>query len=271
MLKIGDFSRLSRVSIRMLRYYDENNLLRPVKIDALNGYRYYEESQLSDIGKIVALKEMGFSVAAIKEVLKCDKDSSDLERLFAIKRAQLLDESAEIKKRIQLLDTALKRLREEKTMNYNCVIKEMPERYVASVRMTIPRYEDEGKVWHYLFSETAHQNMQICGPCMAVFHDKEYKEENIDVEVQVPVKGDYIDTEHVSFKKEQGATVVSTTFYGSYSQFTEAYAVLAAWTAENDYAFCGAMMDIYHVGINKTQNPDELVTEICCPVEKKVD
>ena len=103
---------------------------------------------------------------------------------------------------------------------------------------------------------------------MAVFHDKEYKEENVDVEVQIAVKGDYTDTEHVRFKKEPAVTVVSTTFNGSYSQFTEAYAALAAWTAENGYEFCGAMMDIYHVGMNETHNPDEFVTEICCPVKK---
>lgn len=67
MLRIGDFSRLSRVSIRMLRYYDETGLLKPDRVDDFTGYRYYNEEQLLKVGKINALKDMGFGVNAITE------------------------------------------------------------------------------------------------------------------------------------------------------------------------------------------------------------
>lgn len=70
MLRIGDFSRLSRVSIRMLRYYDEMGLLKPDKVDDFTGYRYYKEEQLLVMGKIIALKDMGFGIHAIAEILK---------------------------------------------------------------------------------------------------------------------------------------------------------------------------------------------------------
>ena len=71
MLKIGDFSKLSRVSIRMLRHYDEIGLLAPGKVDAFTGYRYYGEEQLPTIYRINALKEMGFGLAG---------NSADLRR-----------------------------------------------------------------------------------------------------------------------------------------------------------------------------------------------
>ena len=58
MLKIGDFSKLSRVSIRMLRHYDDIGLLKPAEIDHFTGYRYYREEQLFTIGRINALKDM---------------------------------------------------------------------------------------------------------------------------------------------------------------------------------------------------------------------
>jgi DNA-binding transcriptional MerR regulator len=67
MLKIGDFSRLSRVSVRMLRYYDDAGLVKPKKIDEFTWYRYYSESQLPAMWKINTLKDMGFGVAAIRE------------------------------------------------------------------------------------------------------------------------------------------------------------------------------------------------------------
>ena len=269
MLKIGDFSRLSRVSVRMLRYYDDNDLIKPVKVDEYTGYRYYSESQLLTMGKINALKEMGLGVAAIREILKCDEDPKEMERFFEIQKALLTEEAKKIEKQLGLLETALKRLGKEGKMKYDFVVKELPERYVASVRQILPKYEEEGRLWHILCSETAKLGMVPCGPSMAVLHDKEYKEANVDVEIQLAVKGEFADTEHVRFKKTESMQVVSTTFKGAYDQFPEAYSEMAMWVSENGYEFCGAMMDIYHVSPNETRNPDEFVTEICCAVKKR--
>lgn len=268
MLKIGDFSRLSRVSIRMLRYYDEMGLLKPDKVDAVTGYRYYSEEQLLVMGKIHALRDMGLGVNAIAEVLK-SRNPEEIEQIFQVQKARLLEEATIISHRIQFLDTALARLRKDEIMTYDCIIKQMPERYVASVRKIIPRYEEEGRLWHILFSETAKLGMVPCGPAMAKLHDKEYMESNADVEVQIEVKGRYENTEHVTFFTEPEMTVASTTFKGSYDQFSDVYASLAAWISENGYEFTGPMIDVYHVGPNTTQNPDEFVTEICCPVKKR--
>lgn len=268
MLKIGDFSRLSRVSVRMLRYYDEAGLLRPVKVDQFTGYRYYHEQQLLTIEKISALRDMGFGVAAIGELLSRESDKNELERLFNVQRAQLQEEAAEINTRIRLLSSALESLRKDEQMKYDCVIKTLPERYVAAVRQIIPKYEEEGRLWHTLFSETADQQLNVSAPSMAILHDREYKESDVDVEVQLPVSGKYTDTPHVRFKTEPAITVAATTFKGSYSQFSAVYASLAAWISSNGYELCGPMMDIYYVSPNETLNPDEFVTEVCCPVRK---
>lgn len=268
MLKIGDFSRLSRVSIRMLRYYDEVGLLKPDKVDDFTGYRYYREEQLLKMGKINALKDMGFGVNAIAEILK-SANPKEIEQIFQIQKAQLLEEAELIDHRIQFLETALVRLRKDEIMKYDCIVKQMPERYVASVRKIIPKYEEEGRLWHILFSETAKLGMAPCGPAMAKLHDKEYKENDVDVEVQIEVKGHYENTENVTFITEPEMTVASVTFKGSYEQFSDVYASLAAWVSENGYGFAGPMIDVYHVSPNDTRNPDEFVTEICCPIQKR--
>lgn len=270
MLKIGDFSRLSRVSVRMLRYYDDVGLIKPTKVDDLTGYRFYNENQLPQMSKINALKDMGFSISMIKDILQYEDNVIEIEKVFKIHRKQLLEDIEKLNYQIKLLDIALGKLRKDEVMKYNCVIKEMPERYVASVRQTISKYEDEGKLWHILFKETSHLNMIPCGSAMAILHDKEFKENDVDVEVQIEVKGKYPDTQNVKFKMINSLLVASTSFNGSYDQFRDAYAALAAWVFENGYEFCGAMIDIYHVGPNETRNPDEFVTEICCPIKKKV-
>lgn len=146
MLKIGEFSKLARVSIRMLRHYDEIGLLRPTEIDPFSGYRYYSEKQLPIAGRITSLKDMGFGLVAIKEMLNNYDNPQEIERYLMIRRTELsalLDDTAY---RLRLLDTAVKRLRKENDMNYDITLKTIPERYAACVRMQIPRYEDEGMV-----------------------------------------------------------------------------------------------------------------------------
>ena len=120
MLKIGDFSRLSRVSIRMLRYYDEVGLLKPDKVDDFTGYRYYSEEQLLKMGKINALKDMGCGVNAIAEILK-SSNPKEIEQIFQVQKAQLLEDVNAINNRIRFLDTALERLRKDKIMKYKIV------------------------------------------------------------------------------------------------------------------------------------------------------
>ena len=111
MLKIGDFSKLSRVSIRMLRHYDEIGLLKPVWIDPESGYRYYSAEQLPVAGRINALKDMGFGLAAIGEILPCYEDRDALERHLRCKQAELQALSDQTAYRLRLLETAQLRLR----------------------------------------------------------------------------------------------------------------------------------------------------------------
>ena len=107
MLKIGEFSKLSRVSIRMLRHYDELGLLTPETIDPYTGYRYYSASQLVRMNRITALRAMGFSLAAIRDLLSHWENRSDLERHLLVKRAEAEEEARAAEWRLQLLDTAL--------------------------------------------------------------------------------------------------------------------------------------------------------------------
>ena len=86
MLKIGDFSKLSRISIRMLRHYDEIGILHPECVDDFTGYRYYSEAQLPLAGRIQALKSLGFGLSVIKEILAKYEDAGEMERFLLVKQ-----------------------------------------------------------------------------------------------------------------------------------------------------------------------------------------
>jgi effector-binding domain-containing protein len=256
----------------MLRHYDELGLLMPVSIDRFTGYRYYSEEQLPIVGRISALKDMGFGLAAIGEILKCYDDRETLDRYLHLKQTELAELSLETERRLRLLDTARKRLRkDDNTMEYNVTLKTLPERTVASVRMTIPSYEHEGVLWETLMKETSAMNLLASDPCYcnATFHDSEYRESDVDVEVQKTVRGQYTDTEHVKFKTLPPVSFASATYKGSYSKISEVNAAVAAWVRDNGYEFDGPAFSIYHVSPHETQNPEEYVTEVCCPVKKK--
>lgn len=272
MLKIGDFSKLSRISIRMLRHYDELGLLKPKSIDQKNGYRYYSEDQLPEIGKIVALKNMGFALNTIIDILKSFNNPKVLEEFLLIKQKEVQDDMEELSIRVKLIETAIDKLKEgEHSMNYEVSLKELPQRYVASVRGILPSYEHEGVLWKKLMEEIGPLNVQDELPCyaLAIFHDGEYKEIDVDVEVQKNVKGKYQNTENVEFRVENPIKYASAIYKGSYEKMAELNESVAKWVVDNGYEFAGKNFNIYHVSPYETQNSEEFVTEICYPVKKK--
>lgn len=271
MLKIGEFSKLSRISVRMLRHYDEIGLLMPEEIDPFTGYRYYSEAQLFTAGRINALKDMGFRLCDAAELLKCWEDRETLERRLLAQREAALLQAEEAARRLRLLDTALERLRKDEPMKYDVTVKTIPERQVASVRQTIPSYDMEGSLWGIFLKETAHMHIQDGDPvlCSATFYDGEYKESDVDVEIQKTVRGAYPDTEHVKFKTMPAVEVASAVCRGSYDQIGEATAAVVSWVEASGWAFDGPAFFIYHVSPHETNNPEEFVTELCYPVRKK--
>ena len=267
MLKIGEFSKLSRVSIRMLRHYDDIGLLKPAEIDEVTGYRYYHEEQLFTIGRITSLKDMGFALADIIKILACYDDKEKMDAFLSERQKELSKLSKETDYKLMLLETARKRLRKEQNMSFDVTVKTIPERYAATVQMLVPHYEDEGMLWSTMMSEC--RNLVPADPCLAAaeFLDDEYREENVEIITWMTVNGSYTDTEHVKFKTLPAVKVASCIIKGSYDQMGEAYATVAAWIKANGYKMNGHMFNIYHVSPAQTQNPDEYVTEACFPVE----
>lgn len=270
MLKIGDFSKLARISIRMLRHYNEIGLLVPESIDESNGYRYYREGQLPFAERIKVLRSMGFSLVMVKEILEHYEDPEAFAKFLKVKKTELLEQEKELANQMRLLDSALNRLREEGTMmNYHVTCKTLPRRYVASVRQVIPAYNREGDLWRVL-EEVKDQNLKMANPCysIAIFHDEGFKESNPDVEIQITVEGDYQDTDHVVFKTVEPIQIASATYQGSYDYITKANHAVAKWIADNGYDFDGKSFCIYHVSPAETNDPNQLVTEVCFPVKK---
>jgi DNA-binding transcriptional MerR regulator/effector-binding domain-containing protein len=267
MLKIGDFSKLSRVSVRMLRHYDDIGLLKPAETDAFTGYRYYREEQLFVIARITALKDVGFSLADIIRILESYDDREKMDAFLSERQRELTKLSEETAYRLTLLETARRRLRKEQKMSFDVTVKTIPERYAATVHTVIPRYEDEGLAWSMMGE--CDPPLVPTEPCLAAteFLDREYKEENAEIVAWMTVKGPCRDTEHVKFRTLPAVKVASCIIRGGYDQMGDATAAAVSWIGANGYRVNGPMFNIYHVGPAQSQDPDAFVTEVCFPVE----
>ena len=270
MLKIGDFSRLSRMSVRMLRHYDELGLLTPLHTDPASGYRYYSPAQLSRANRIRAFRDMGFGLQSIGLLLQQGDDKDAIRAQLYAQRAALQTQLETTSRQLRLLEGALSQLRKDDfSMQYNVTLKQLPAMPVASVRGQLPSYAEEGRLWHLLMEETA-AHLSPAQPCysLAIFHDREFKESQVDVEIQMTVKQLSPDTEHIKFKMTEPVQFASAIFQGGYEKIGEVNQAVAHGVEENGYAFAGSMFNIYHVGPHQTQDPADYVTEVCYPVQK---
>lgn len=271
MLKISDFSKLSRISVRMLRFYDENDVLKPIIVKE-NGYRYYETKQLLIASRIQYLRYLGFGTDKIKSILTIYHNSKEIAQYLKTHLIELEAEQKQVHERINALTMTIKKMEQEEIMmNYQVEIKEIPSMEMMCLRKVIPSYDKEELLWQGLCSELESRKMKIQyvenAISMAVFHDQGYKEKDIDVEIRVQIKGQYEDTENIKFETIPAVKVASVTFIGGYEHCTEVSYHIAKWISEHNYEINGPDFSIYHVGYGKTNNPNEFVTEICYPIK----
>jgi len=269
-LKIGVFAMLSKISIHMLRHYDEIGLLTPIKVDDFTNYRYYSENQLPIANRIQALKDMGFSLSIIKEILsKCDSDLKLKEYLIDQANLQRKQISS-MQQQLLLIENTIHNLNVKTILpQCNIVKKEIPTRMVVSHRGKIKQRCHEGILWEKLAHETTKQNVQFAIPPynIALFHDEGYQENNVDVEVQRAVTNEYLTTKNMTYKKADKIIVAALIYKGHYDLLKEATEQLVNWIADNNYEIIGNTFNVYHVSPETESNPQNMITEICLPIK----
>ncbi len=275
MIRIGDFSKLSRVSIKALRFYDEMGLLKPVSVDRFTGYRFYEYDQLPRLHRILALKNLGFSLEEIGQLLAGDLSAEQMRGMLKLRQAEIRQKVQEEADRLGRVDVWLRQIEQEDTMSkYDVVIKKVDPVKVASVRGVVPTPPEQGSLWGELEGYLAAQHVRPAGACFALYHDDEYKERDWDIEVCEPIAADLTPGKRVQVRKLPAVETMACTIHqGPFTTISEAYNAIAKWIEANGYRTCGPGREIYlHVteeGQGMVSQTDlGTVTEIQFPVEK---
>jgi len=271
MIRIGDFSKLSRVSVKTLRYYDETGLLKPVHVDPFTSYRLYEYSQLSILHRILALKDLGFSLEEIGRLLDEGLSIEQMRGMLKLRETEARQRVREEAERLERIGARLRQIEQEDCMSkYDVVIKSVDEVKVATVRDVVPTPPEQGRLWQELEEYLAKQQVHPIGACFTLYHDDEYKEHDWDLEVCEPIDGELEGTQRVQVQTLPAVKTLACTIHnGPFATLGNAYNAIGKWITDNNYRIVGPCREVYlHVNANAGQQDPDTVTEIQFPVEK---
>lgn len=270
MLKIGDFSKLSQVPIKTLRYYDQIGLLKPSEVDRFTSYRYYTLAQIPRLNRILAFKDLGFTLEQIAELLDENLSVEQIRGMFRMKRAEIERNLEEEQARLARVEARLRQIEREQQMpDYEVILKTTPPVRVASLRQITENYQAIGQLYGELLMVLGQNGITPAGPLMGIYHDPEYREQDTDVEALIPIPNS-ITLAHprLRIRDLAGILVASLIRPGPYNDFHPAYQALTGWTQANGYHITGPNREIYLRGPWEGIASDEFVTEIQFPVEK---
>jgi len=178
MFSIGDFARLGRVSVRMLRHYDAIGLLRPAAVDPASGYRFYRADQLGRLNRVIALKDLGFTLQQVQAILDDQVDVAELRGMLRLRRAQLEAQMAADGGRLASVEARLRMIETEGRMDTeDVVLAEVPPVRVAELTGVAAAYDAEAvtPVMESLFKELARRlaaaGIAPSGPAMSYYGD----------------------------------------------------------------------------------------------------
>ncbi|RMI08876.1 MerR family transcriptional regulator [Cellulomonas triticagri] len=267
LLTFGEFSRLSLLSVRMLRHYDEHAVLPPTHVDPASGYRLYHPALLRTAQRVRALRDAGVGVADLAACAPFD-DVARLREVLRERRRVTGEEIARAQDRVRDIDRFLDTLGGP-AMSTTITRTTLPARRVAAVRGTIPTYADEGVLWQRLAAGLAAAGAAPVpgAAAVALFHDEGYVERDPEVEVQLDVQEPFAGAaDGVRYVEEPAVDVVVGELHGPYDGVGDVMAALGAWIAEHGLRVAGPMRNVYVVGPATEPDPTAWVTRVCLPV-----
>lgn len=268
MFKIGEFSKLTQVSIRMLRYYDEVGLLKPAEIDKWTGYRMYSVNQIPILNKIVYLRDSGFNVLEIAAVLDKKDDILLIKQLDA-KYTEIVKAIQNEQEKLRKIEFAKKEILGQKDeMHYNISMKSIPSYSVISLRRIIQNYYAESELWQELSDFATKHQILISSNTFSIYHDTEYKENHVDVELCAHVKKLGKNIGNFTYRNtESMPNMACTMVYGDFSNIAGVYLAFAEWLQKNSqFKMYGNMRQIVHRGSWNESNPEKYLIELQIPL-----
>lgn len=273
MLTIGEYSRLTQIPSKTLRYYDEIGLFTPMEVDPSTGYRYYTVEQLPRLYRILSLKELGLTLKQIGYVLDEPINPEQLRGMLRLKEAQL-KETIELEQgRLTYVANKIEQLEAGNVLGqYDVILKHIPEMRVALARDIVAEKSTLKHTLAILFRTVLDflraRDISPTGYGFTVYFDDEYRDTQIDVGAAFPINAAVAGNTAVSITTLSAETMASVIHKGTLEKMENAYAALLSWIEGNGYHILGASREIA-LQYDPAGRPESYITEIQFPVCKK--
>ncbi len=273
MFNIGEFASIGRVSVRMLRHYDEIGLLPPARVDPHSGYRSYEGRQFALLGRILAFKDLGFRLDEVTRIVHGAVEDEALRELLASRRTELARQLDLDAARLHRLDARLRHLEGEPFMStITTDLKSLPAQRVALTSTIAPGFGPEnispviGPLFGQLANDLTAAGIQPEPHSLAMYEAIESGDgEGARVYAAFPVDAATAVGEGFSIAEIPGVDLAATTVhYGSMATIGESWEALHSWIEENGYELAGICRELYIVSEPEAQ--ENWVTELQQPV-----
>jgi DNA-binding transcriptional MerR regulator/predicted transcriptional regulator YdeE len=263
MYSIGEFSKITNLTIKALRLYHEKGILVPGKVDEFSNYRYYDAANVDKARIIVYLREMDFTLAEIKEFLETYDDEAELVEALETQKRKISENLRQYQHIIQTLDAIIRKEKEAKMIieNQSFEVKEkhVGDMLIAGIRFK-GKYGDVGSKFGLLCRK---MGRYASGNVMTLYYDSEYKEDNADIEAGIPVKAKK-SSEGIDVHELPGGKCLSLIYQGPYEEISRGYERIMAAMNERGYKIKLPLREIYlkGPGMILKGNPKKYLTEI---------
>ncbi len=263
--RIGMFAQMNRITVKTLRFYEEQGMLSPAYVDSSSGYRYYTMAQMAVIHRILAWKQAGFTLEDIRYL----EQSENKKAILLKKKAELVGQIADLTKQLARIEEYLQE--DEVAIQKPVLMKRLPEVTVASSKSRIDSYDELFSLMPDMGAEMEQQGCECAIPeyCFTRYLEPEYKEEKILIETCEAVTKQGKDSETLTFQTLPETDAACIFHKGSYANFPETYAIILRYIEENDYEIVGAIRESYIDGIWNQEREEDWLSEIQIPVRRK--
>jgi DNA-binding transcriptional MerR regulator len=274
MFSIGEFARHGRVSVRMLRHYDAIGLLRPASVDGVNGYRFYQAGQLAELNRIIALKDLGFTLGQVQAILAEQVSAAELRGMLKLRRAEIHAQIEAETARLARVEARLLTIEDEARVPVDgVVVKRLAPIRVGELTGVATGFEPEsitpviGPLYQELWCLISGAGVSVTGPAIAYYEDTPAGDGGIIVHAAVPVAAEpgaghgfsVVDLAQV----ESAAAIIH---HGSMDDVLPTGQALARWIDASGHRSVGYAREIT---LEWSEDPEKWVTELQQPIESE--